>query len=136
MPDPALFELNGAQPEHPSRYSTIATLRFIGGLQTQRSPFAPLASRYDAKYLGGKPDALIAGSNVEISNKLTLQRRPGLLQYGTSSIPTPDCFYSWQQATLSNFVSIVDPNFVTYPSANLQLIIDTATNGTTAPGSL
>ena len=87
--------------------------------------------------MGGKPDSLIDGSNCEISNRLTLQRRPGLVAYGTASIPAPDFFFSWQQASLANFVSIVDPNFVTYPQANLQLIVDTATSdGTRAPGNI
>ena len=104
-------------------------------MQTQRSEFMSIDTRYNSRYLGGKPDALIAGSNVELNNKLMLQRRPGLLAYGPS-IPAPDFFFSWQQATLSNFVATVDPNLLTYPQGNFQLIIDTATNGTAAPGSL
>lgn len=136
MPDVGLMEITGARPEKPSKYTPIATLKWIGGLQTQRSPFMSIDTRYNSRYLGGKPDALIDGSNVEISNKLTLQRRPGLAAYGTASIPSPDFFFSWQQASLAQFVSIVDPTFVTYPSANLQLIVDTDTNGTTAPGNI
>ena len=59
-----------------------------------------------------------------------------MLQYGTVSIPPADFMYSYQQATTANFVSIVDPNFIIYPQANLQLIVDTATNGTSAPGNI
>lgn len=51
---------------------------------------------------------MIAGSNVEISNKLTLQRRPGVSAYGTASIESPDAFYSWQLATTGDIVLIVD----------------------------
>ena len=134
--DVSLYDVQGVHAAKPSKYSPISTLRWIGGLQTQRSVFAALDSRYNQRYLGGKPDALIAGSNCEINNKLTLQRRPGLVAYGTSNIPAPDFFYSWQQASLANFVSIVDPTQTTYPNANLQLIVDTATNGTNAPGSI
>ena len=136
--DVAQFEIAGARPVKPSKYTPLATLAWIGGLQTQRSPFLPgVEPRYDRRYLGGKPDALLAGSNVELSNKLTLQRRPGLLTYGTDSVPPVKFFYQWQQATLANFVSIVDPSFTTYPEANLQLILDTATtDGTTVPGNI
>lgn len=136
MPDKSLLSVAGASPERPSRYTPIATLKWIGGLQTQRSPFASLDTRYNSIYLGGKPDSLIDGSNCEISNKLTLQRRPGVSAWSTASIPAPDFFYSWQQAGLANFVSIVDPTYSTYPQGNLQLIVDTPTNGTSAPGNI
>lgn len=130
------MDIVGARPEKPSKYTPIATLKWIGGLQTQRSPFASIDTRYNSRYLGGKPDSLIGGSNCEINNKLTLQRRPGLVAYGTASIPSPDFFYSWQQSSLSNFIATVDSSQTTYPNANLQLIVDTATNGTSAPGSI
>jgi len=80
----------------------------------------------NSRFLGGKPDALIDGYNIELSNKLTVTRRPGLLAYGVSSIPAPTFFFNWQQATLAGFVSKVDPSYATYPQGNLQLIIDTA----------
>ena len=133
MPDVGQFDVAGVRPEKPSKFNALSTLKQIGGLQTQRSPFMSIATRYDSRYLGGKPDSLIAGSNVEISNKLLLQRRPGLVPYGTVSIPPPTFFFSWQQSTLANFVATVDPQLTTYPSANLQLIIDT---GLTLNGSL
>ena len=58
--------------------------------------------------MGGKPDALIAGSNVEISNKLTLQRRPGLIPYGVSNVPEPTNFFDWELATTSDIILVVD----------------------------
>ena len=137
MPDVGQFDVAGVRPEKPSKFNSLATLKQIGGLQTQRSPFMSIATRYDSRYLGGKPDSLIAGSNVEISNKLLLQRRPGLLPYGTVSIPPADFFFSWQQSTLANFVATVDPNLNTYPSGNLQLIIDTSVNANgSTPGNI
>lgn len=60
--------------------------------------------------MGGKPDALIAGQNSEISNRLTMQRRPGLLQFGVSNVPTPDFIGEWQLATTSDIIIIVDTN--------------------------
>lgn len=137
MPDVAIMDVVGARPAKPSQYTSIATLKWIAGYQTQRSPLMSVDTRYNSRYLGGKPDSLIDGSNVELSNKLTLQRRPGLAPYGVSSIPAPDFFYNWHQASLANFVSLLDPSFQTYPQGNLQLIIDTSTNdGTHAPGNI
>jgi hypothetical protein len=45
MPDKSLMTVAGAQTEKPSKYTPIATLKWIGGLQTQRSPFASLDTR-------------------------------------------------------------------------------------------
>jgi hypothetical protein len=58
--------------------------------------------------LGGKPDALINGENVEISNRLTLQRRPGLIPYGVSLIDPPDAFFAWELATTGDIVLVID----------------------------
>ena len=97
--DDALLKLSGAQEASPDKWTSLATVKFIAGLQTQRSAFASIDTRYNSKFLGGKPDALIAGLNVEISNKLTLQRRPGVEPYGVSNIPSPTAFYDWNVAT-------------------------------------
>lgn len=102
------LRINGAQEPAPDKYTALATIKFIGGLQTQRSAFASIDTRYNSKFLGGKPDALIAGLNVEISNKLTLQRRPGVRAYGVSSIAPPDAFFDWQLATTNDLILVVD----------------------------
>lgn len=86
----------------------MATVKFIAGLQSQRSPFASIDTRYNSRFLGGKPDALIAGNNVEVSNRLTLQRRPGMIPYGVSNIPSPTAFYDWELATTGDIVLVVD----------------------------
>lgn len=106
--DNGLLKIEGAQEAAPDKYTSLAVVKWIGGLQTQRSPFASIDTRYNSKFLGGKPDALIAGSNAEISNALTLQRRPGLLQYGISKIPAPVFFYDWQLATTNDIILIID----------------------------
>ena len=103
-----LLRVNGAQEPAPDKYVSLATIKFIGGLQTQRSAFASIDTRYNTKFLGGKPDALIAGQNVEISNHLTLQRRPGLIPYGTANIPEPTNFFDWQLATTADIILVVD----------------------------
>ena len=106
--DEGLLRIAGAQEPSPDKYTALATIKFIGGLQTQRSAFASIDTRYNSKFLGGKPDALIAGSNVEISNSLTLQRRPGLKAYGTVSIAPPKAFFDWQLATTNDLILVVD----------------------------
>lgn len=106
--EPGLLKIEGAQEIAPDKYTSLATIKFLAGLQTQRSAYASIDTRYNSKFLGGKPDALIAGSNVEISNRLTLQRRPGLLQYGTANIPAPVFFYDWQLATTTDIILVID----------------------------
>ena len=98
MAEEGLLTLAGAQKPVPDKYTSLAFLKFFGGLQTQRSPFQSIDTRYNSKFFGGTPDAIIAGSNVEISNSLTLQRRPGLTAYGVSNIPSPKAFFDWQLA--------------------------------------
>lgn len=102
-----LLRLNGAQGA-TDKYTSLATIKFIGGLQTQRSIFTSIATRYDTKYLGGKPDALTTGVNTEISNSLTLQRRPGLIAYGVSLVPQITTFFDWQLATTTDIILVLD----------------------------
>lgn len=45
MPDVALFDVAGVRPEKPNKYNSLATLKWIGGLQTQRSPFMSIDTR-------------------------------------------------------------------------------------------
>lgn len=123
MPDPGLMEISGAQKEPAIKYTSLATIKFIGGLQSQRSYFASIDTRYNSKFLGGKPDALIAGSNVEVSNRLTLQRRPGVVQYGTPTLPKPIAFYEWRTAAqaVPN-----ERNLTGGAASNITLMVDTA----------
>jgi len=106
------MEVKGARVE--SRYVSLATMKFFSGLQTQRSPFQGIDTRYGTRFMGGKPDALIAGSNCEISNKLTIQRRPGLAAYGVSSIPSPLTFFNWQETTPFSLDLLVDTATAVY----------------------
>lgn len=127
MLDPALLEMKGAPSG--SRFIPLATIKFIAGLQTQRSPFASVDTRYNSRYLGGKPDALIAGSNVEISNALTLQRRPGLLSYGPS-IPSPLAFFEHKQSAPVSAQTIVDTvtAIYNYSSTAAGIIVEKSPN--------
>lgn len=105
MIQPSLLEIKS--PSGGAKFVPLATVKFIGGLQTQRSPFASIDTRYNTQYLGGKPDALIAGSNCEISNSLTLQRRPGNSVFGPA-IPAALAFYEYKPSAPPSNQIIVD----------------------------
>src|SRR5215475_8287360 len=69
----------GGQPQKPPKYAPIYQGSFFNGINTNRSPLrAASANHIYQKFYGDtSADALIAGSNVEVSNRLTLIRRPG-----------------------------------------------------------
>lgn len=76
MPNP--LQLSGAQSSKPTRFAPIYTGRWSSGIWTNRSPLRDAnTTRISEKFYGPSGDALIAGNNVEITNRLTLARRPG-----------------------------------------------------------
>lgn len=78
------FASQGGQPQKQGRYSVIHAGRLFNGLVTNRSPLrGNLPNMYENFYHLSSPDIMIAGSNVEVSNRLTLIRRPGNPQYDT-----------------------------------------------------
>lgn len=94
----------GARDDKESRWAPIFTNRFFLGLQTNRNPLrAPTGVIYESYYHIGAVDSLIGGTNVEISNRLTICRRPGntagLSPYITgNNIPDiPDSFFSFHE---------------------------------------
>jgi hypothetical protein len=87
---------NGGQPQKPAKYAPIFQGSFFNGINTNRSPLrAASASHWYQRYGDMSGDALIAGSNIEVSNRLTLIRRPGNPKYDTTVAHTynhPDSF--------------------------------------------
>jgi hypothetical protein len=81
------LQINGAQSEKPVKATPLYVGRQTTGLWTNRSPLRDAnTGRISEKYYGPSGDALIAGSNVEVTNRLTLTRRPGNPQYdGTNT---------------------------------------------------
>lgn len=89
--------LNGGQPAKQVRFAPIYTPRWYSGLWTNRAPIRDATTtRVVEKYYGPAGDALIAGTNVEISNKLTLVRRYGNSQYSSNSYTAPDRYYEFR----------------------------------------
>lgn len=94
----------GASDDKQSKWAPIYTNRFFLGLWTNRNPLrAPTGVIYENYYRLGGTDALIGGTNVELSNRLTVCRRPGnpagLSTFiSSSNIPDiPDSFYSFHE---------------------------------------
>jgi hypothetical protein len=68
------------------------------------------------KFYGPSGDALIAGLNVEVTNKLTLARRPGTSIYDNNSYSNVDRFYSFRlfNTTTEEIAVIVDQSNALY----------------------
>jgi hypothetical protein len=89
--------LNGATAQKQTRWAAIATGRWSSGIWTNRSPLRDAnTTRLTEKFYGPSGDALIAGLNVEVTNKLTLARRPGTSIYDNNSYSNVDRFYSFR----------------------------------------
>lgn len=129
---PTGFEAVGAQPRNPSRGKPIHVARMETGLFTNRNALHDPAQFVVSKFYGGYIDALIDGSNMEISNQLTLIRRPGSSQFSSVNIPNqPNWFYDWR--TLDQGIKvIVDTPVATYiqtPTTQQQIFTKSAGAG-------
>src|SRR5208282_6524687 len=85
---PGLLGQAGSQPQKQSKWAPLFIDRAFTGLYTQRNPLHDPSDLVTAKFYGGRPDALWQGSNIELTNRLTLQRRPGLIPFSTDVYPT------------------------------------------------
>lgn len=87
----------GAQSQSQTRFAPIYNGRWSSGLWTNRSPLRDAATtRLVEKFYGASGDALIAGSNTEITNRLTLGRRPGNSVYDSNSYSSVGRFYDFR----------------------------------------
>jgi hypothetical protein len=86
----------GGQPQKQPKYAAIYTGRIFSGLYTNRSPLrGSLPSMYEQFYKLSYGDVMIAGSNVEVSNRLTLIRRPGTTSFDTNTYTGIQSFYEF-----------------------------------------
>jgi hypothetical protein len=127
---PNLMESVGAQPKNPSRGKPIFPApRFENGLFTNRSALHGTASWLYEKY-GGYPDVLIDGGNMEISNKLTLIRRPGLSEWSNITVPAqPNWFYDWRTLNFGVQVIVDTPTSTYIQDPTHQTLIFTKSAG-------
>ncbi len=102
-PGPNVFQQVGARPAAEPRRVPLFNNRFFSGLWTQRNILRDPAGVVQERWYGGKPDALLDGLNVEITNRLTPARAPGSTVFSTVAFPQPaDSFYSFRQFTGSS----------------------------------
>src|ERR1700679_2516644 len=91
------LSLAGGQPQKQTRFAPIFTSRFFSGLWTNRSPLRDATtSRIVEKFYGQAGDALIGGTNVELSTKLTMTRRPGMSVFDSNPWLAPDRIYEFK----------------------------------------
>jgi hypothetical protein len=105
-----ILQQAGGQPQKQPRFASIHQSDFRTGLFTNRCPFHDPSQFVVARFYGGKPDALLDGSNIELSNRLTWRRRGGLSPFGTATYAAaPDNAYSYTNpdGTVSVFVDTV-----------------------------
>lgn len=99
--------------------------RFYTGLVTQRSPLA-VPIRTFGRRLIELYDAMIDGNDAELTNNLTIQRRPGYVAYNSNTLSgSPQNYFSFNTSLLG-ILPIVDTTTNVY---NVQ-------PGATAPTSL
>lgn len=92
---PNQLQLAGAQGK-PTKFAPIYTGRWSSGLWTNRSPLRDAnTTRLIEKFYGPAGDALIDGLNVEITNRLTLARRPGCVVFSDDGWDDVDSFYEF-----------------------------------------
>lgn len=116
-----LIEQSGGGPQKQPKYVPIFIDRSFTGLFSQRSVLHDPADVITAKYYGGRPDALWMGKNIELTNRLTLQRRPGLTAFSTATYPTsPNICYSFQltDGTIRVIVDTGSTGFLALTSVN------------------
>ncbi len=118
-----LLETAGAQPGNKSRGKPIHIARMETGLFTNRSSLHDTASWLYSKY-GGYPDALIDGQNMEVSNQLTVIRRPGLVEWSDAAIPGQiNWFYNWNTLDQGPLVVVdsTEASYIQSPSSQTQI---------------
>lgn len=109
--------LSGASPQKPTKFAPLYTGRWSSGIWTNRSPLRDAAtSRIVEKFYGQAGDALIAGLNVEITNKLTLARRPGTSIFDSNTWSNVDRFYEFRlfNASTEEIIVMVDQQNALY----------------------
>lgn len=118
---PSLIEQYGGPPQKQPKYAPIFIDRSMTGIYTQRNVLHDPSDIYTAKYYGGRPDCLWMGKNIELTNRLTLQRRPGLTQLSSSTYPSPpDRSYAFQlsDGTIRLMIDTADTGFLSVTSVD------------------
>ena len=93
-----ILALGGANPGRQTKRTPLWTERFWQGLYTNRSPLRDAGSTHlESKFYGARGDGLLDGANVEITQRLTIARRPGSSIYNNQTWNNPNCFYEFRE---------------------------------------
>lgn len=115
MPNP--FAIAGGIPERTSKYAPLLVNRFWSGQYSNSNPLAEptVPYLYQRFYSASRYEVIRSGSNIEISPRLTLIRRPGLSVYNSQTFAPCTTFYSFRVF-----------NYITQQT-QIRVIADTAT---------
>lgn len=99
-PQPNVFQQAGARPSAEPKGAALWNDRFFTGLYTQRNILRDPSGVVQERWYGGRPDALLDGLNVELTNRLSWVRAPGSTKFSTATLPAnARSFYSFKQFT-------------------------------------
>ena len=79
----SLIQQAGGQPQKQPRFVPIHIGRAQAGLVTNRAALHDISIGIYGRFYGGQPDALLSGSNIEISPQQTWKHRPGCSAFAT-----------------------------------------------------
>ena len=97
-PGPNVLQQAGAKPSSEPRGAPLWNDRFFSGLVTQRNILRDPSGVVQERWYGGRPDALLDGLNIELTNRLTLARAPGSTEFSSATLPQgANSFYSFKQ---------------------------------------
>lgn len=113
----SMIQQAGGQPQKQPRYVPIHISRAQAGLVTNRAALHDISIGIYGRFYGGQPDALLSGSNIEISPQQTWKHAPGSSLFAT--LPSK-CLTSYP------FIN---------PDGSVTLYMDTATGVYTNPAS-
>jgi hypothetical protein len=115
-----ILQSAGATPQKQPKYVPIFVDRAFTGLYTQRAVLHDPSDIYTSRYYGGRPDALLDGRNIELTNRLTLQRRPGHSPFNNASPGVEGALYPTAPLRAHSFQ---------LSNGNIQVLIDTGSSG-------
>jgi hypothetical protein len=86
----------GAQLPKAPKYAPIFVAASLTGLYSQRNVFHDPSNVVTQRFYGGRPDALYNGLNVELTNDLTIARRPGNTALTANYTHVPLDAFQWE----------------------------------------
>jgi hypothetical protein len=120
MPNP--LQVAGAQPPRPSRKSALYQgARWTTGLWSNRAAIRDAAStRLEEKFYGPRGDAFLGGENLELSQRLTVVRRPGNSVWNSNTWSNINGFYEFRlfNANTEQIKTMVDTKSALYDASN------------------